>query len=166
MTSRVLIMETDALSRRSLGSLLKRHGVKVYEAKGPVERVQAMVLEEGLDVVLIGLNGYGREAISIIRGFRESSINVAVILLTDPQNVRLSIEGMKLGAFDALPVPVNVDLLVERISAASSVRKKGHIRRLQIIGKCHRRRPGSLRSFMHAVGLNKVKGCIGVATFL
>jgi two-component system torCAD operon response regulator TorR len=164
MASRVLIMETDALSRGSLGSCLKRHGCQVCEADHQME-ARRILQEQDIDVVLIGLNDYGTESLSIIRGLRQSSKDTAFILLTNPQNIRLSIEGMKLGAFDALPVPVDVDLLLERISDACYGRRKAHERRLEIVGKANRRRPKSLRSFMDSVGLKKAKGWLGVARF-
>lgn len=114
-------------------------------------------------MVLIGLNDYGTESLSIIRCLRESSDDAAFILLTKPQDMRLSIEGMKLGAFDALPVPVDVDLLLERIYAACSGRRKAPERRLRIVGKIDGRGPKSLRSFMDAVGLKKARAWLGTA---
>jgi DNA-binding NtrC family response regulator len=119
--------------------------------------------EQIVDVVLIGLNDYGTESLSIIRCLRESSDDAAFILLTKLQDMRLSIEGMKLGAFDALPVPVDVDLLLERIFDACFGRRKAPERRLTIVGKIDGRRPKSLRSFMDAVGLKKARAWLGTA---
>ena len=119
--------------------------------------------EKIVDVVLIGLNDYGTDSLSIIRCLRESSDDAAFILLTKLQDMRLSIEGMKLGAFDALPVPVDVDLLLERIFAACSGRRKVPERRLKIVGKTDGRSPKSLQSFLHAVGLKKARTWFGTA---
>jgi DNA-binding response OmpR family regulator len=101
--------------------------------------------EQEVDVVLLGLSDYGTDSLSIIRGIRRSSRAPAFILLTDPQNIRLSMEGMKLGAFDALTVPVDVNLLVERISDACSGRRKVLGRHLEIAGKVTRGRFGVAR---------------------
>ncbi|MCF8145310.1 MAG: response regulator [Deltaproteobacteria bacterium] len=161
---RVLIMGTDALSRGSLGSWLKRHGCHICEAEHQME-ARTILHEQEVDVVLLGLNDYGTDSLSIIRGISRSSRAPAFILLTDPPNIRLSMEGMKLGAFDALTVPVDVNLLVERISAACSGRRKALGRHLEIAGKVTRGRSKSLRSFLDAVGLNKAKGRFGVARF-
>jgi DNA-binding response OmpR family regulator len=157
-------METDVLSRGSLGSWLKRHGCQVFEADHQME-ARRVLQEEDVDVVLLGLNDYGNDSLSIIRGLRHISKDAAFILLTHPQNIRLSIEGMKLGAFDALTVPVDMELLLERISAACSGRRREHDRRLEIVGKVNGRRPKSLRSFMDTVGLKKVRAWLGVARF-
>lgn len=164
MTPRVLIMETDALSRGSLGSWLKRHGCQVFEADHPME-ARRILQEEGVDVVLLSLNDYGTDSLSIIRGLRHSSKDAAFILLTHPQNIRLSIEGMKLGAFDALTVPVDVDLLVERISDACSGRRKARDLGLENLGRFNRRSLGSLIKFMDSVGLKKARGWFGIARF-
>jgi len=157
-------MKTDALSRGSLGSWLKRHGCQVFEADYQME-ARRVLQEEDVDVVLLGLNDYGTDSLSIIRGLRNSLKDVAFILLTHPQNIRLSIEGMKMGVFDALTVPVDVGLLVERISDACSDRRKARDLGLINLGKFNRRSVGSLLKFMDTVGLNKARGWFGIARF-
>jgi len=119
--------------------------------------------EQSVHVVLIGLNDYGTESLSIIRCLRELTNDAAFILLTKLQDMRLSIEGMKLGAFDALPVPVDVDLLLKRIFVACSGRRKAPERCLKIVGKIEGRGPKSLRSFLHDVGLEKARAWLGTA---
>jgi len=162
MTPRVLIMGTDAFSRGSLGSWLKRHGCQVCEADHQIE-ARRLLQKEDLDVVLLSLNDYRTESLSIMRGLKKQSKNAPFILLTSPQNIRLSIEGMKMGAFDALAVPVDVDLLLERIVAACSGRRKTCDPGLETLEKTNRRSLRSLVRFMDAVGLKKARGWFGSA---
>lgn len=122
MAPRVLIIEPEVSGGGNLASWLKRHGCHIQEAYDRID-AERVLREQDMDVLVAVLDDCGPDSLGFLRKLREISHDAAFILLTRPQNIRLSMEGMKLGALDAMPLPVDMDLLLTRIVNASSHRK-------------------------------------------
>nr|HID60126.1 response regulator [Desulfobacterales bacterium] len=66
-----------------------------------------------LDVMMPGLSG-----LDVLRRIRTQYPQVQVILLTGHGSTREGIEGMRLGAFDYLMKPIDIEELIEKIRNA------------------------------------------------
>ncbi|MBW1997466.1 MAG: response regulator [Deltaproteobacteria bacterium] len=113
----LLIIETENLLRRSLCERLRLQACKILVAETPSE-AKRILGRCNVDVVLLGLRGPGRQAMDLLRRIKKTRPLAEVILLNGSQDLSLSIEGMKLGAFDDFLLPLNLDSLVERIREA------------------------------------------------
>ncbi|KUG28930.1 response regulator [hydrocarbon metagenome] len=71
-----------------------------------------------LDVMLPGMKG-----LEVLRGIRAGFPNVKVILLTGHGTTKNGIEGMKLGAFDYMIKPLDIDVLIEKMTEAAGGRR-------------------------------------------
>jgi DNA-binding response OmpR family regulator len=71
-----------------------------------------------LDVMLPGMRG-----LEVLRGIRAGFPNVKVILLTGHGTTKNGIEGMKLGAFDYMIKPLDIDVLIEKMTEAAGGRR-------------------------------------------
>jgi two-component system response regulator CpxR len=78
-----------------------------------------------LDVLMPGLSG-----IDTLREMKKIRPLTEVIMLTGHATVETAIEGMKLGAFDYLMKPTEIEELVEKINKAQA-RKAEHEARIQ-----------------------------------
>ena len=78
-----------------------------------------------LDVLMPGLSG-----IDTLREMKKIRPLTEVIMLTGHATVETAIEGMKLGAFDYLMKPTEIEELVEKIAKAQA-RKTEHEERIQ-----------------------------------
>lgn len=117
--AKILIIETDESFRRHIAERLRLERYKVYEACRESE-ARSMVVRKEFDVVLLGFKGDRQLALALLRTIKESRPRVEVILLSssDDHSLAASIEGMRLGAFDELLVPFDVETLVNRIQEA------------------------------------------------
>lgn len=122
MKNSVLIYDTDPHGRCSLSSLLGRNGFRVLEAES-LDEAQQIVYTRDVDVALLDLRNLGDDGLSAISAIKSMSSSTEIILLTSPERIALSIRAMKLGAFDDLMVPLDVDLLLSRIRAACEHRR-------------------------------------------
>jgi len=80
--------------------------------------IQRIFGESDIDVVLLNLDNTGRDGMLLLKWIRESWPETGVILINNAVQIALSIEGMKLGAFDDFLVPVDLDALIQRIRDA------------------------------------------------
>jgi len=121
----LLIIEPDHRFRLNLSQRLHMEGFEVSEITQPAD-IGHIIHEKDIDVVLLGLDGLGREGLALIRTIKVISPPTEIILINDALQMDLSIEGMKLGAFDDFLIPLDIDSLVIRIhEAAGRQRKKG-----------------------------------------
>jgi DNA-binding response OmpR family regulator len=71
-----------------------------------------------LDVMLPGMKG-----LEVLRGIKAGYPNVKVILLTGHGTTKNGIEGMKLGAFDYMIKPLDIDVLIEKMAEAVGAKR-------------------------------------------
>jgi DNA-binding response OmpR family regulator len=115
----VLVLEADAPFRRQLCEGLRRPPFRIYEAATEQEALERVV-KSRIDVVLLGLRGLRNLGLRALSNIKRSRPRTEVILLTPGDSLSLSIEGMKLGAFDDLMIPFEMETLQQRIEDASA----------------------------------------------
>jgi DNA-binding NtrC family response regulator len=71
-----------------------------------------------VDVVLLGLGGLGAGGRQLLREIRTTWPGIRVITLNQNEQIDLSIEAMRLGAFADLMPPFDLDALRESVRAA------------------------------------------------
>lgn len=122
---KILVIETDEGYRRHLAERIRVEGYKVYEACREDE-AERLIVRKHVDVVLLGFAGDKQRGLALLRRIRLLQSCPEVILLTfaDEHSLAASIEGMKLGAFDEILVPFNVDTLFKRILEAGARKEK------------------------------------------
>jgi DNA-binding NtrC family response regulator len=113
----ILIVDRDRTNRRSLARRLTQRGCEVLEADG-LDQVRKLIRRKKFDVALLDLRSLGPEALIILTVIDRERPHVRTILLTSPDRIQLSIQGMMLGAFDDVMTPVDIELLLGRIRAA------------------------------------------------
>jgi two-component system response regulator (stage 0 sporulation protein F) len=115
--NRILIVDRDQVNRRSLARRLTQRGCDVLEAGG-LDAVRRLLDRRDCDVVLLDLRSLGPEALIILQVIDRDAPGIKTILLTSPDRIPLSIQGMMLGAFDDVMTPVDIELLLARVRAA------------------------------------------------
>jgi DNA-binding NtrC family response regulator len=114
----LLVIETDHLVRDNLTHHLRHRGFTVRTGQNRASA--AHILEECVvDVALLGLEGVGREGLEFLRDILTASPKTRVILMTPPDCLHDAIEGIRMGAFDDVPVPYDIDLLCAKIKRAA-----------------------------------------------
>jgi DNA-binding response OmpR family regulator len=118
---RLLVIEDDLLLKDNLVHHLLQRGFTVFAATTR-EEVGAILETERIVVALLGLGGLRRRGLELLSQIKAESPDTAVILMTTPDLLQLSIEGMKLGAYDDIQVPYDIDLLCSKIKEARKAR--------------------------------------------
>lgn len=115
MQKKILVVDDDALLRRSLAFNLERNGYAVQTAANAESALEICRLTRPDLVILdIGLPGMdGLDALRIIRG----ELGIAVILLTARRRELDEILGLELGADDYVSKPFDFDVLLAHVKA-------------------------------------------------
>ena len=126
----VLVVDDEAEFRELTVKILKKRGI---EARGTESGEKALeILKHGMiDVVLLDVKMPGMDGIETLRRIRMQNPLVEVVLLTGHASVESGIEGMKLGAFDYLMKPIELEPLLEKLEFAYE-KKRLHQEKIEL----------------------------------
>jgi len=131
---RILLVEDEKLIRWSLANRLSKEGFQVVEADRGGDALKVMEDQE-VDLVLLDYRLPDMDGLSVLRKLGDSHRNMPVIMMTAYSTVESAIEAMKLGAFDYLNKPFEIDELLVTIQKALETtalkRELGRFRREQ-----------------------------------
>ncbi len=115
MAKHILIVDDDALLRRSLAYNLEQAGFRT-ETAGTAEDALAKVHLDPPDLVLLDIGLPGMDGLDALRALRQQ-LNVPVIFLTARRRELDEVLGLELGADDYVTKPFDFDVLLARIKA-------------------------------------------------
>jgi DNA-binding NtrC family response regulator len=107
-TTRVLIVDDEQHTRRVLEAILQREGYETLAADTP-ERALALADEHPVDVLISDLIMPEYTGVELMQQIQERCPGVVTILITAHGSVRSAVDAMKLGAFDYIAKPFDMD---------------------------------------------------------
>jgi DNA-binding NtrC family response regulator len=108
----------EAMTRR-----LHNRDIEVVAAYSGMEALETLKDNRDIEVVVLDVKMPGMDGIDTLREIKRHHPLVEVIMLTGHATVESGIEGMKLGAYDYLMKPCEIDVLVEKVSAAAAKKR-------------------------------------------
>ncbi|MDD5475562.1 MAG: sigma-54 dependent transcriptional regulator [Syntrophales bacterium] len=106
----ILVIDDDSSICESLDLYLSEEGYRVRTAMTGTDGLNLFV-EESADVVILDLRLPDVDGFSVLEDLQEEDENVKVIMITAYHDMETTITAMKLGAFDYIHKPINVDEL-------------------------------------------------------
>ena len=114
---KVLLVDDEDIFREATARQLKVRGFTVLTADGG-EAALELVKSDPPDVVLLDQEMPGMHGSETFVAIKELNPLIEVIMLTGNTSVENALELMKLGTFDYLMKPVNIDELLYKIEDA------------------------------------------------
>src|SRR5437870_2635426 len=106
--TKVLVVDDERKMRRLLQILLERMGIDSVAAESGEEALDRFQAEK-IDLVLTDLKMPGMSGLELLARVRELDADVPVIVLTAYGTVQTAVEAMKLGAFDYVLKPFDLE---------------------------------------------------------
>jgi DNA-binding NtrC family response regulator len=125
----ILITDDDESFRRHLAHLFKRRGYHISEANSG-EQALEIIRRQRFEVVLLDIVLTDIDGVEILRKLKNLYPETQVIMMTGNATVENAIASMKLGAYDYLIKPFNIDelfILVERAGELNALRREKEI---------------------------------------
>jgi len=117
MNPKILFVGTDNPFLQHLSSRLRQHDMHVIEHIGVNEALDH-VRSTNVSIVLLDMERIRGEGIALIKSIKNTFPRTEIILLTNPEQVALSIEAMKLGPVEEIYLPVDIQTLITIIIQA------------------------------------------------
>lgn len=125
MNTTVLLVDdevpfVDAMTRR-----LGKRNLNILAAYNGLQALNIISADKKVDVVILDVKMPGMDGIETLREIKEKRPLIEVIMLTGHATVETGVEGMKLGAFDYLMKPCDIEQLMTKVRLAKE-RKSEH----------------------------------------
>ena len=122
---KILVADDDKNLRKVLVNELSEEPFDVHEADNGSKAID-LLEKNGFDVLVLDLNMPGINGIDVLKKIKALEIPVEVVVLTGNATVPTAIEAMKLGAYDFLTKPFNLEELRAIVVKAGEKRKLLH----------------------------------------
>lgn len=129
-TMNVLFVDDEKKFLDTLIRRLEHRNFTVSAVYGGEEALEFLEKNPGVDLVVLDVKMPGMNGTQTLVSIKKRYPLIEVIMLTGHATVGSAIDGMKLGAFDYLTKPCDLDRLLEKANAAV-VRKRKHEARIQ-----------------------------------
>ncbi len=131
MKANVLIVDDDTGMRDMLAARLTHRGFHVLTAGSGADGL-AMVQREELDVVVSDVNMKNMDGVELCQRVLEYRPQLPVILITAFGSMELAIQAIRVGAYDFVPKPFEIDQLALAIERGVTLaRLKDEVQRLR-----------------------------------
>lgn len=121
LAANVLLIDDEEQFLKVLGERLETRGLKVNTVTSG-EDALTLIDDKNYDAIVLDLAMPGIDGIETLKLLKEKNPDLEIIMLTGHATVQKGVEAMKLGAEDFLEKPVELSVLLERISEAKNKR--------------------------------------------
>ncbi|WP_027174510.1 response regulator [Desulfovibrio aminophilus] len=122
--AKVLLIDDESGFLEVLSKRLETRNLSIVTALSGEAGLKALGKDHALDVVILDVKMPGLDGIQTLQMIKKDFPLAEVIMLTGHATVETAIEGMKLGAFDYLMKPCDIDLLVQKVQEAKEKKAK------------------------------------------
>ncbi len=125
MRKTVLVVDDEKLIRWSLGNKLTSWGYDVGTAENVKDACEALS-EHAYDLILLDIKLPDGSGIDVLRRVNAITPDTAVIMITAEGTVETAVQAMKLGAYDYVSKPFNLDemrLVIEKALEKADMKK-------------------------------------------
>ena len=112
----ILVVDDEDSIRRRCVRLLSRqsyHVVAVASGAAALRMIQGK--QSRFDIILVDIRMPGMDGIELLKRVKELDASVEVIMMTGYASVDTAVKAMKMGAYDYLPKPFDIDELIHVI---------------------------------------------------
>lgn len=113
----ILIIDDEEAQRNILKGYLEKRGYKIYSASSGLEGIE-LVRKNIVDIVLSDYKMPDKTGLEVLETVKEINPEISFVILTAYGTVENAVKAIRLGAFDYISKPVDLDeldLLLERI---------------------------------------------------
>ncbi|MDD5021267.1 MAG: response regulator [Endomicrobiaceae bacterium] len=123
INAKVLIVEDDEVERISLQSALETNFLKVSSVGSGAE-AENLAKEENYDILVVDYGLPDINGISLIRSIKNILNDVVPIVITGSSSIEIAIESIKIGAYDYVVKPLDIESLLKTIVTMLDERDK------------------------------------------
>jgi two-component system NtrC family response regulator len=130
----ILIVDDEDAQRSILKGYLEKKGYKIYSASSGTEGIKA-VQNNLIDIVLSDFKMPDKTGLEVLEEVKKINPEISFVILTAYGTIEDAVKAMRLGAFDYISKPVDLDeldLMIERIIEHNNLKSEIQILKNQL----------------------------------
>ena len=121
----VLLVDDEETFVETMAKRLESRNLETLQALSGAEALETLETNQNLDVIVLDVKMPGMDGIETLKEIKNRFPLIEVIMLTGYATIESGIQGMKLGAYDFLMKPCDIEELVSKINDAAK-EKRAH----------------------------------------
>jgi DNA-binding NtrC family response regulator len=122
--AKVLLVDDEVPFVETMTKRLVKRDLDICTAFSGSEALEKLDQERSIEVAILDVKMPGMDGIETLREIKKKFPLVEVVMLTGHATVETAIEGMKLGAYDYLMKPCDMEILMTKVREAASRKRK------------------------------------------
>src|SRR6056297_4011651 len=124
MNTRILLVDDEQVFTDNMSRLLTTRGYEVKTAYNGEKAIQ-LLEKERFDVIVLDLKMPGMDGITTLNEIKKLGLFIETLILTGHGSIDTALEAIKIGAYDYLTKPCEIDELVEKLEDAQIQKDSG-----------------------------------------
>ncbi|RPJ77569.1 MAG: response regulator [Deltaproteobacteria bacterium] len=124
IVAKALLVDDEIPFVETMTKRLNKRDFSISSAFSGVDALKLLEENSEVEVVILDVKMPGMDGIETLKIIKQRFPLVEVIMLTGHGTIESAIEGMKLGAFDYLVKPCDMEQLVAKVSEAAMKKRK------------------------------------------
>ena len=122
--SKILLVDDEVIFTKNMNRLLDARGYRSLSVNGGAEAIRALE-KEAFDVVVLDLKMPGMDGLTTLKEIKKLGLFTPTLILSGHGSIDSALEAVKLGAYDYLAKPCQIEELVAKIEGAWDNKKDG-----------------------------------------
>ena len=114
----LLLVDDESAFLETISKRLTKRSVRHRTAGDGNSALEVLAADDAIDVVVLDVKMPGMDGVETLKEIKRRFPLKEVVMLTGHATVETAIDGMKLGAFDYLMKPCDIDVLLEKVREA------------------------------------------------
>lgn len=120
----VMLVDDEVQFVDTMVKRLAARGIETITAFSAGEGLEKLQSHQNLDVIVLDVKMPGMDGLDMLKKIKSGFFRVEVIMLTGHATIESGINGMKLGAYDFLTKPCDVEELATKIQEATQKKRE------------------------------------------
>jgi len=121
----VMLVDDEIPFVETMTKRLEKRNLMILQAFDGEEALEKLDKNRNLDVIILDVKMPGMDGLETLNAIKNAHPLMEVIMLTGHATVESAIDGMKIGAFDYLMKPCDIEQLIAKVKEATA-KKRDH----------------------------------------
>ena len=131
MTAPFIMLVDDEVSFvETIAKRLTARNFEILMAFSAEEGLEKLKTNQNLDVIVLDIKMPGMDGLEMLKIIKAGFFRTEIIMLTGYATIESGIDGMKLGAYDFLTKPCDIEELVSKVEEATK-KKRAHDKKIE-----------------------------------